>query len=169
MRYVELRRHTGNERDRLTPQGAADADRGDRPGAAVPAVRSVHFHRRVARYPDAGNLAACGLRRHWHRWLPGLSGLTIASGERRMYHRYYVSGALMRLNSKGQVTIPAALRERHGLHEGDEVDVVEDGNTLRIVQVKASPTRGQRLVRRMRGRASTTMSTDQLMELLRGE
>jgi len=26
MRYVELRRHTGNERDRLTPQGAADAE-----------------------------------------------------------------------------------------------------------------------------------------------
>ena len=33
----------------------------------------------------------------------------------------------MRLNSKGQVTIPAPLRERYGLHEGDEVDVVEDG------------------------------------------
>lgn len=75
----------------------------------------------------------------------------------------------MRLNSKGQVTIPAALRERHGLHEGDEVDVVEEGNTLRIVRVEASQTRGQRLVSSMRGRASTAMSTDQLLELLRGE
>ena len=75
----------------------------------------------------------------------------------------------MRLNSKGQVTIPAALRERHGLHEGDEVDMVEDGGTLRIVRIEASPTRGQRLVRRMRGRATTTMNTDQLLELLRGE
>src|SRR5437763_15978231 len=27
MRYVELRRHTGNEGDRLTPQGAAAAER----------------------------------------------------------------------------------------------------------------------------------------------
>jgi AbrB family looped-hinge helix DNA binding protein len=86
-----------------------------------------------------------------------------------MYYKYYVSGGVMRLNSKGQVTIPAALRERHGLHEGDEVDVVEDGNALRIVRVQGSPSRGQRLVRRMRGRASTTMSTDQLMELLRGD
>jgi AbrB family looped-hinge helix DNA binding protein len=77
--------------------------------------------------------------------------------------------ATMRLNSKGQVTIPAPLRERHGLHEGDEVDVIEDGSTLRIVPSEASPTRGQRLVRRMRGRATTTMSTDQLMELLRGD
>jgi len=75
----------------------------------------------------------------------------------------------MRLNSKGQVTIPAALRARHGLHEGDEVDVIEDGDTLRIVRLEASPTRGQRLVRRMRGRATTTMNTDQLLELLRGE
>jgi hypothetical protein len=54
-------------------------------------------------------------------------------------------------------------------HEGDEVDVIEDGNTLRIIQVKESPTRGQRLVHRMRGRASDSLSTDQLMELLRGE
>jgi AbrB family looped-hinge helix DNA binding protein len=75
----------------------------------------------------------------------------------------------VRLNSKGQVTIPAELRERHGLHVGDEVDVIEDGNTLRIIQIKESPTRGQRLVHRMRGRASTSLSTDQLMELLRGE
>lgn len=75
----------------------------------------------------------------------------------------------MRLNSKGQVTIPAPLRERHGLHQGDEVDVVEDGETLRIVRVDASPTRGQRLVRHMRGRATTSMTTDQLLELLRGD
>ncbi len=75
----------------------------------------------------------------------------------------------MRINSKGQVTIPAPLRERYGLHEGDEVDVVEDGNALRVVRVEASQTRGQRLVGRMRGRATTPMSTDQLMELLRGE
>ncbi|MGH3450263.1 MAG: AbrB/MazE/SpoVT family DNA-binding domain-containing protein, partial [Haloechinothrix sp.] len=29
----------------------------------------------------------------------------------------------MRLNSKGQVTIPAELRAKHHLHEGDEVEV----------------------------------------------
>jgi AbrB family looped-hinge helix DNA binding protein len=75
----------------------------------------------------------------------------------------------MRVNSKGQVTIPAHLRERHGFHEGDEVDVIEDGGTLRIVRAEASLTRGQRLAARMRGRATTTMSTDQLLELLRGE
>ncbi len=75
----------------------------------------------------------------------------------------------MRVNSKGQVTIPTALRRRHGIQEGDEVDVVEDGDALRIVQVADVTSGGQRLVRRMRGRAKTTMSTTDLLELLRGE
>lgn len=75
----------------------------------------------------------------------------------------------MRLNSKGQVTIPADLRHRHGFAEGDEVDVVEDGTTLRIVHRGAGETRGARVVHRMRGRARSGMSTDELMELLRGE
>lgn len=75
----------------------------------------------------------------------------------------------MKLNSKGQVTIPAWLREKHHLHEGDDVEVVEDGNTLRIVRAEGSESRGRRLVASMRGRATTRMSTDELMKLLRGE
>jgi AbrB family looped-hinge helix DNA binding protein len=75
----------------------------------------------------------------------------------------------VRLNSKGQVTIPAALREKYQLHEGDEVEVVEDGATLRIVRSESGQTRGRRLAKSMRGRATTKMSTDELMELLRGE
>jgi len=75
----------------------------------------------------------------------------------------------MRLNSKGQVTIPAALREKYQLHEGDEIEVVEDGATLRIVRSDGGQTRGRRLARSMRGRATTKMSTDELMDLLRGE
>lgn len=75
----------------------------------------------------------------------------------------------MKLNSKGQVTIPARLRDKHQLHEGDEVEVVEDGSTLRIVRVEGEPSRGRRLARSMRGRATTAMSTDELMGLLRAE
>lgn len=79
----------------------------------------------------------------------------------------------MKLNSKGQVTIPATLRAKHGLHEGDEVEVVEEGTALRIVRVDGSPTRGQRLAGHLRGRGTApetrNMTTDQLMELLRGE
>lgn len=76
----------------------------------------------------------------------------------------------MRLNSKGQVTIPAALREKHGYRAGDEVDVVEDAKgRLRIVRSSKAETHGHRLVHRMRGRATTDKSTDELMQLLRGE
>lgn len=75
----------------------------------------------------------------------------------------------MRLNSKGQVTIPARLRHRHGLHEGDEVDVVEQDGALRIVRADDTSSRGSRLVDRMRGRASSAMGTDELLGLLRAE
>nr|MDT0659872.1 AbrB/MazE/SpoVT family DNA-binding domain-containing protein [Micromonospora sp. DSM 115978] len=79
----------------------------------------------------------------------------------------------MKLNSKGQVTIPAALRAKHGLHEGDEVEVIDEGGVLRIVRIQGVETRGQRLVRHMRGRGTARetagMSTDELMELLRDE
>lgn len=73
----------------------------------------------------------------------------------------------MKLNSKGQVTIPADLRHRFGFSAGDEVDVVEDGNTLRIVHAEPSQSRGSRIVARMRGRATTELTTDELMALLR--
>ncbi|MFC7621776.1 AbrB/MazE/SpoVT family DNA-binding domain-containing protein [Microlunatus sp. GCM10028923] len=75
----------------------------------------------------------------------------------------------MKLNSKGQVTIPAELRAKHGFAEGDEVDVVEDGNSLRIVHRNPGQSRGARTVHRMRGRATTNRTTDELMDLLRGE
>ena len=75
----------------------------------------------------------------------------------------------MRVNSKGQVTIPAELRRKHHLHEGDEVTVIEAADGLRIVRVEEAESRGQRLVREMRGRATGGMSTEELMELLRGE
>jgi len=75
----------------------------------------------------------------------------------------------MRLNSKGQITIPAALRAKYDLREGDEIDIVDDGRTLCIVKGDQVTTPGRRLVDRMRGRATTKHSTDELMDLLRGE
>jgi AbrB family looped-hinge helix DNA binding protein len=79
----------------------------------------------------------------------------------------------MVLNSKGQVTIPADLRAKYGMHAGDEVEVVEVGGTLRIVRAEGAESRGQRLVRRLRNTATgqevAGMSTDQIMALLRGE
>lgn len=79
----------------------------------------------------------------------------------------------MKINSKGQLTIPAGLREKYGLHEGDEVDVVEEGGVLRIVRLAGAGSHGERLAGRLRGTATSSdvrgMTTDRLMELLRGD
>lgn len=75
----------------------------------------------------------------------------------------------MRITSKGQVTIPVSIRRQLGLHEGAEVEFVVEGNNVRIVRSQDSDSRGQRIVRRLRGRGSSGMSTDELMELLRGD
>ncbi len=40
----------------------------------------------------------------------------------------------MRLTPKGQLTVPKKLREKFGLSSHTEVEVVEDGNTLRIIK-----------------------------------
>ena len=49
------------------------------------------------------------------------------------------------------------------------MDVVDDEGDLRIVRRAGTPTRGERLVDAMRGRATSTTTTDQLLDLLRGE
>lgn len=74
----------------------------------------------------------------------------------------------MRIGSKGQVTIPIDVRQQLGLHEGDEVDFVVEGKTARIVRAKTNDSPRQRLTARLRGRGSSGMSTDEIMELLRG-
>lgn len=73
----------------------------------------------------------------------------------------------MRINSKGQVTIPAELRLAFGFREGDEVGVIADGDALRIIHAAPSVTRGEQIVQRMRGKATTDLSTDDLAAMLR--
>jgi AbrB family looped-hinge helix DNA binding protein len=77
----------------------------------------------------------------------------------------------MRITSKGQVTIPVAIREKAGLLPGTEVDFELAGDTVHIMRAKApkGETRGQEIVRRLRGSATVKMSTDEIMALTRGE
>jgi AbrB family looped-hinge helix DNA binding protein len=77
----------------------------------------------------------------------------------------------MRITSKGQVTIPADIRERAGLLPQTEVEFEFDGNAVRIVRAKArnKDGRGARLVAHLRGRGDVEMSTDAIMTLTRDE
>jgi AbrB family looped-hinge helix DNA binding protein len=76
----------------------------------------------------------------------------------------------VRITSKGQVTIPQAIRERAGLLPGSEVRFVERNGRVWLEPAHAAGTRGQRLVSALRGslRKHTRLTTDQLMLLTRG-
>ena len=77
----------------------------------------------------------------------------------------------MRIIAKGQVTIPVEIREKTGWLPGTEVDFRLDGATVHMFKARAPKreTRGQEIVRRLRGSATVKMSTDKIMALTRGE
>ena len=75
----------------------------------------------------------------------------------------------MRVTSKGQVTIPADIREKAGLLPNTEVEFSMSGRKVILRKVANRRSRGTKLVAAMRGRATRRMSTDQIMALTRGE
>jgi AbrB family looped-hinge helix DNA binding protein len=76
----------------------------------------------------------------------------------------------LRITSKGQVTIPAEIREQAGLLPHTEVDFEFDGAVVRIVPAATKTNgRGARLVAHLRGRGDVAMSTDAIMALTRND
>jgi AbrB family looped-hinge helix DNA binding protein len=76
----------------------------------------------------------------------------------------------VKLTSKGQVTIPQAIRERLGLLPLSEVEFDVVGDSVRIRKARGKPTRGQMIVARLRGSAPRPgLTTDQIMALTRGK
>lgn len=74
----------------------------------------------------------------------------------------------MRITSKGQVTIPQAIREQLGLLPETEVEFEVVGNAVRIRKAGRSASRGRSVVARMRGSATSGLSTAEIMKLTRG-
>jgi AbrB family looped-hinge helix DNA binding protein len=75
----------------------------------------------------------------------------------------------MRINSKGQVTIPVEIREKAGLLPSTEVEFVFKRGVVRLVKVQGRGGRGAEVLRRLRGSGTVKMSTDEIMALTRGE
>ena len=75
----------------------------------------------------------------------------------------------MKITSKGQVTIPAQIREKTGLLPNTEVEFLISGRKVILRKAPKRGSRGRKLVSTMRGRATTKISTDQIMALTRGE
>jgi AbrB family looped-hinge helix DNA binding protein len=74
----------------------------------------------------------------------------------------------MRLTSKGQVTIPLAIRSRLGLLPNTEVEFDVVGQSVRIRKARKQ-SRGRRMIERLRGTGTSRMTTDEIMALTRGE
>ena len=76
----------------------------------------------------------------------------------------------MRITSKGQVTIPQEIRERFGFLANTDVDFRVEGGAVRVVRTerRRGQRRGSALVARLRGRADTKMTTDEILALTRG-
>lgn len=73
----------------------------------------------------------------------------------------------MRMTSKGQITIPQEFREKLGLLPHSEVEFELDGDAVRVRKARQSTRRGQALISRMRGTATTRLTTDEIMALTR--
>jgi len=76
----------------------------------------------------------------------------------------------MRMTSKGQVTIPMAIRDKLGLLPNTvvEFEIVGDAVRVRKAAGQDRGSRGQALVERLRGRATRKITTDEIMRLTRG-
>jgi AbrB family looped-hinge helix DNA binding protein len=73
----------------------------------------------------------------------------------------------MRITSKGQVTIPVAIRRKAGLRTNTEVRFEINRGVVTLKKVEAGRMRGRRLVEAMQGRATAALTTDQIMALTR--
>ncbi len=74
----------------------------------------------------------------------------------------------MLITSKGQITIPKKYREDLGLLPHTEVEFVKVNDDLVLRKAEKS-VRGNKMIEAMRGRATISMSTDEIMNLTRGE
>ncbi len=74
----------------------------------------------------------------------------------------------MRITVKGQVTIPQAFREALGLLPHSEVEFELDGDSVRIRKARKSTSRGAAVIARMKGTATSRLTTDEIMKLTRG-
>jgi antitoxin PrlF len=73
------------------------------------------------------------------------------------------------VTSKGQVTIPKAIRDRLGIKPGTRVAFTLDQEGRAFIQAEdVRPPQTSRF-ERLRGTATTSLSTDEIMALTRGD
>jgi AbrB family looped-hinge helix DNA binding protein len=61
------------------------------------------------------------------------------------------------VSKRWQTVIPASIRRQHNIQEGDLLEWIDDGETIRVVPIPADP------VRALRGRAKGERLTERLL------
>ena len=72
----------------------------------------------------------------------------------------------MHVTSKGQVTIPQELRTQFGILPGTEVDFLVKDNMI-VLKKSAGHRRAAEILKRMTGKGTVKMTTDEIMALTR--
>ncbi|MCU1470536.1 MAG: hypothetical protein JWQ39_1685 [Glaciihabitans sp.] len=92
----------------------------------------------------------------FHENEPGITGFG---------KNYYMN---VRITSKGQVTIPLAIRERFGFMPETDVEFVERDGLVVLERSKASkPDRADQLIRALAGAGDGVLTTNEIMRLTR--
>ncbi len=76
---------------------------------------------------------------------------------------------LMRITTKGQVTIPVDIRERLGLLPNTEVEFEVKGDAVFLRKAPEKVGRGRMIVEHLTGRGTVNLSTDEILAMTRGE
>jgi antitoxin PrlF len=81
----------------------------------------------------------------------------------------------MRITSKGQITIPKAVRDRAGITAATDLDVAYESGKVVIEKVTPDEVEKRRLIRefeewleRVKGTGDSGLTTDEIMEMTRG-
>lgn len=74
----------------------------------------------------------------------------------------------MKVTTKGQVTIPQAVREQLGIYAGTEVEFKVEGDRL-TVSIEKPTDPAPDFTYSLRGKATVKMTTDEIMALTRAD
>lgn len=75
----------------------------------------------------------------------------------------------MRITEKGQITIPQHIREKYGFLPQSEIQFVEENGQVYLHKAPQKNARGKKIIEQMRNKSTVRLSTEQIMELTRGE
>ena len=74
----------------------------------------------------------------------------------------------MKISPNGQITIPPDLQKQLGLLPGTEIQLEVIGDALQIRKPR-TPCRGKQLIAAIRGKATSRLTTNDIMQVTRGD